>query len=121
MIGGEHTISVGVVGAYREKIPDLKILILDAHADLREKYQGSKYSHACVTRRIVEMGFEVYVMGVRSISKEEVEFVEKEKKVLSLFELQISLRYYLLIDGSAGWGLFLFLSTGKRLYHQPGG
>ncbi|MCD6407525.1 agmatinase, partial [bacterium] len=89
VIGGEHTISVGVVGAYREKIPDLKILILDAHADLREKYQGSKYSHACVTRRIVEMGFEVYVMGVRSISKEEVEFVEKEKKVKIFYAHQM--------------------------------
>ena len=81
VIGGEHTISVGVVEAYKEKIPDLKILILDAHADLREKYQDTKYSHACVTRRIVEMGFEVYVIGVRSISKEEVEFIEREKKV----------------------------------------
>jgi len=77
-LGGEHTISIGLVKAFREKYKDLSVLQLDAHADLRDSYQGSKYSHACVMRRINE--FCIYVgVGIRSISKEEASFARREK------------------------------------------
>lgn len=78
MIGGEHTISIGAVKACREKYPDLCVLQLDAHADLRDTYQENKYSHACVMRRIGEISPFVGV-GIRNLSKEEHEFIQKNK------------------------------------------
>ena len=71
-LGGEHTLSTPIVRAAREKYPDLSVLQIDAHADLRDTYDGTPYSHACVMRRIVEICPAVQV-GIRSISKEEFE------------------------------------------------
>ena len=70
-VGGEHSISWPLAAAH-DSYNDLCVLQLDAHADLRDSYEGSKYSHACVMRRIVEKHKAVQV-GIRSISKEEVE------------------------------------------------
>lgn len=78
MIGGEHTISIGAVKAFQERYPNLCVLQLDAHADLRDTYQESKYSHACVMRRIGEIGPFVGV-GMRNISREEHEFIQQSK------------------------------------------
>lgn len=75
-LGGEHTISVGAVRAYRRVYPDLSVLYLDAHADLRDEYMGSRFSHACAARRIWEKCPLVEV-GVRSISQEEMDFVRR--------------------------------------------
>ncbi|MDD1769376.1 MAG: agmatinase [Methanomassiliicoccales archaeon] len=68
-MGGEHTTTIPVVGAF----DDIGVISIDAHLDYRESYLGMKYSHACVTRRIAEhLGREnVLVFGVRSISAEE--------------------------------------------------
>ena len=74
VLGGEHSISVGVVKALREAHADLSVLYLDAHADLRDEYMGSAYSHACAARRIWEMCPLVEV-GVRSMSLEEADFI----------------------------------------------
>ncbi len=78
MLGGEHSISFGAVQAVREKYPKLKVLQLDAHADLRESYQKSPYSHASVARRIAEVCPLVQV-GIRSMTIEEAEFLPKSK------------------------------------------
>jgi agmatinase len=78
MIGGEHTISIGAVKAFKDKYPDLCVLQLDAHADLRDTYQENKYSHACVMRRIGEICPFVGV-GIRNVSKEEHEFIRRNK------------------------------------------
>ena len=50
-LGGEHTITVALLQAMQTNYPDLTVVALDAHADLRESYEGSKLSHACVMRR----------------------------------------------------------------------
>ncbi|MFQ5789383.1 MAG: agmatinase [Acidobacteriota bacterium] len=71
-LGGEHTITPPLVKAHLEKHPGLCVLQIDAHGDLRDTYQGSRYSHACAMRRVVEMTQGVQV-GIRSISAEEVE------------------------------------------------
>ena len=81
-LGGEHTLTSPIVRAAREKYPDLSVLQIDAHADLRNTYDGTPYSHACVMRRIVEICPAVQV-GIRSISKEEVE--ESRKLPTQLF------------------------------------
>jgi agmatinase len=74
MFGGEHSLSLGIVRALKEKIQDLSVLQLDAHADLRDEYLGTKYSHACVMRRILELCSIVQV-GIRSLSWEEQRFL----------------------------------------------
>lgn len=78
LLGGEHTTSIGLVKALSEKYENLSVLQLDAHADLRDSYQESKYSHACTMRRIGEIAPFVGV-GIRNLSLEEHEFVEKKK------------------------------------------
>ena len=55
LLGGEHSITVGAVRALRRRHADMSVLYLDAHADMRDEYQGSPWSHACVARRVLEM------------------------------------------------------------------
>lgn len=74
MLGGEHSISFGAVQAMKEKYPALSVLQLDAHADLRDSYQGSPYSHASVARRIAEI-CPLVQAGIRSFSVEEAVFM----------------------------------------------
>jgi agmatinase len=78
MLGGEHSISFGAVQAVREKYPQLTVLQFDAHADLRDSYQGSPYSHASVARRISEI-CPLTQVGIRSMSKEEADFLPQSK------------------------------------------
>jgi agmatinase len=78
MLGGEHSITLGAVQAMIEKYPKLTVLQFDAHADLRDTYQGSPYSHACVARRISEI-CPLTQVGIRSMSKEEGEFLPQSK------------------------------------------
>lgn len=70
LLGGEHSVSIGSVRAHAGKYNDLSVLSLDAHADLREEYQGSRFNHACVAARIKE-SCHVVEVGVRSMSLEE--------------------------------------------------
>ncbi len=78
MLGGEHSLTLSMVRAFREKYPELSVLHLDAHADLRDQYQGTKYSHACVMRRVWELCPVVHA-GVRSMSREEHRFLVQRK------------------------------------------
>ncbi len=74
MLGGEHSLSLGIVQALKEKTQGLCVLQLDAHADLRDEYLGTKYSHACVMRRVMEI-CPVVQVGIRSLSWEEQQFL----------------------------------------------
>ena len=80
LIGGEHTIALGAVRACADTYQDLSVLYLDAHADLRDSYMGTRWGHASVARRISEICPMVQV-GVRSISKEEFEFAQNTPDV----------------------------------------
>jgi agmatinase len=73
VIGGEHTVTVGVVEGLIRQYPEMVIIQMDAHSDLRSEYEGKKYSHACVMRRCLEIvGQErIYQLGIRSGEKEE--------------------------------------------------
>ncbi len=77
LLGGEHSITVGAVRAFSRRHADLSVLYLDAHADLRDEYQGSPWSHACVARRVLEVCPLVEV-GVRSLSEAERRFIAYE-------------------------------------------
>ena len=76
-LGGEHTISVGAVRAFSDAFDRLSILQLDAHADLRDSYDGNRYSHASTMRRIFESNRSIVQYGVRSMSREEAAFIEE--------------------------------------------
>lgn len=78
MLGGEHSLSLGAVQAFKETFSELSVLQLDAHADLRHKYLGTKYSQACVMRRIFEL-CPIVQVGVRSLSWEEKQFLNQHK------------------------------------------
>ncbi|MDO9211160.1 MAG: agmatinase, partial [Deltaproteobacteria bacterium] len=83
LIGGEHTVTLGMARAIKEKYPKVSFLQLDAHADLRDCYEGTSFSHACVGRRLTELGPLVQV-GLRSLTREERAF-QKKGGVTSFF------------------------------------
>jgi agmatinase len=78
LLGGEHLLSLGMVEAAAERFSDLTVLHLDAHADLREEYQGSSYSNACVMRHVARHASLVQV-GIRAVSREEWDVVAERK------------------------------------------
>src|SRR5436190_4395579 len=70
VLGGEHSITAPVVAAVAAKYPGLSVLQIDAHADLRDSYMGTRYNHACAMRRVLEHARATQV-GIRSLSPEE--------------------------------------------------
>jgi agmatinase len=78
IIGGNHTVSIGAIKAFSEYFENLTILQLDAHADLRQVYEGSVFNHACAMARAREFAPVVQV-GIRSMSAEELPFVERDR------------------------------------------
>jgi len=79
ILGGEHSITVGAVLAFKEKFSNLSVLQIDAHSDLRDEYEGTKYHQACVMRRVRELNLPVTQAGIRSMSEEEAQYIKKEK------------------------------------------
>ncbi len=78
VIGGDHSISSGFFRALSEKYGQMSVIQLDAHADLRETYEGSPLSHACVMSRIRELTPYTLHIGMRSFSAEEARRAERE-------------------------------------------
>ena len=79
MLGGEHSITLGAVQSFKEKFSNFSVLQIDAHADLRNLYEGSIYHHGSVMRRVRELGIPVTQVGLRSISEEDADYVKKAK------------------------------------------
>ncbi len=78
ILGGEHSVSVGVFEAMANRYENLTILQLDAHSDLRDSYEGSTYNHACVMARAKEYAPIVQV-GIRSMDKSEMGNMDTER------------------------------------------
>ena len=76
VVGGEHSVSIGAIKAFATKYDELTVLQLDAHADLREEYQGSKYNHACVMARVKEY-CPIVQVGIRSMDVSEKDSLKK--------------------------------------------
>jgi len=88
ILGGEHSITLGIVKAFQERYPMLSVLQLDAHADLRNSYLGSSYSHACVMRRISEQ-CRFLGLGIRSLSAKEAQYLKSQSlKLISSQEIE---------------------------------
>jgi len=78
-LGGEHSVSIGVIKSYVNHYKDLSILHLDAHADSRDSYEGSRYNHACVIARAREFTQNIVSVGVRSMDVSERPGVDNKK------------------------------------------
>jgi len=80
-LGGDHSISSALIRAVMTKHKKLSVLQVDAHLDLRDSFHDTKYSHACVMRRAVEMGASVVPVGIRSMDESEHRFLKRSKIV----------------------------------------
>ena len=105
IIGGEHSASIGSIGALSERHEKLTVIHLDAHRDLAFEFIGEKYSHATVMRRAHEMGVSLVQIGIRSSSKDEEEFVKSTYDIQTFKNRDVhkhmdAIEYYLTnIDG----------------------
>jgi agmatinase len=75
VLGGEHTVTVPAVAACASRFAGLHVVQIDAHLDLRDSYHGSSLSHACVMRRLADLGVPFTQVGIRSFSPGELEFL----------------------------------------------
>ncbi|HOJ37013.1 MAG TPA: agmatinase [Ignavibacteriales bacterium] len=77
VLGGEHSISSAVYKPFHQKYENISVLHFDAHSDLRDEYSGTKFSHACVMKRIFEMNSDITQIGIRAQCREEAELIKK--------------------------------------------
>ncbi len=78
VIGGNHSVSIGAIRAAVAKYPGVTILQIDAHADLRQEYEGTPLNHACVMARAREIAPIVQV-GIRSMSADEIPYADRKR------------------------------------------
>ncbi|PIP23634.1 MAG: agmatinase [Candidatus Nealsonbacteria bacterium CG_4_10_14_0_2_um_filter_38_17] len=81
-LGGEHSVTLGAVSAFKKKfLHNLSVLQMDAHTDLRNEFEGTKFHHGCVMRRIVDdLKLSVTQVGIRSTTEEEMIYIKESKK-----------------------------------------
>ncbi|MDZ7762571.1 MAG: agmatinase [Desulfovermiculus sp.] len=86
-LGGEHSVALAPIRGYQRLFPDLAVVQIDAHADLRESFQGSPYSHASVMARVREADIPLAQIGIRSLCREESQRIARESKqgLMTLF------------------------------------
>ena len=85
-LGGEHSITPGCIAPFTKKFKNICLLHFDAHADLRESYNGEKFSHASAIRRCLDYpNVSVISFGIRNISKNEVTFLKRNSKRIKIF------------------------------------
>ncbi len=108
VIGGEHSVSIGAFKAFADfyKDSDFTILQFDAHADMRQEYEGSKYNHACVMARAAEWA-PILQVGIRSMSYEERADVQPDR---------IFYADYILDSKNNTWMYDLLNKVGKNVY-----
>ena len=86
VFGGEHSITPGSIKPFTEKYSELTILHFDAHADLRESYNGEKFSHASAIRRCLDhKNVSIISFGIRNISQSEIPFLKKNSSRINIF------------------------------------
>lgn len=109
VLGGEHSLTAGAIRPFVKRHPDLVVLQLDAHADLRDGYQGERYSHAAAMRRVLDhAGVSLMSVGIRAISKAEVEYYVANRDRITIH----------LAKDQAGWDIAAILAplSGRPVY-----
>jgi len=89
-LGGEHSLSAPIIAAVHERYPDLTVVHIDAHGDLRDEYEGTPLSHASIERRVVDMGIPLLEIGIRSFSPEEADFLKTKPNVHIVWAYQLA-------------------------------
>lgn len=79
LLGGEHSISTAPIRAHFDKFENMSVLHFDAHSDLREEYEGSKFSHASFAARVAEFTKDITQVGIRAQCKAEYDFIKKNE------------------------------------------
>ena len=86
VLGGEHSITPAAIKPFAKKYKEIVLLHFDAHADLREKYNGEKFSHASAIKRCLDYkNVKVVSFGIRNLSKEEMNFYKNNKNRIKIF------------------------------------
>ena len=86
VFGGEHSITPGSIKPFAKKYDEIILLHFDAHADLRESYQGEKFSHASAIKRCLDYkNLKVVSFGIRNLSKEEMDFYNNNRNRIEIF------------------------------------
>lgn len=78
LVGGEHSVSIGSIKAFNENFPDLTVLQIDAHADLRPEYEGSSCNHACAVYE-ASKNTNLIQVGIRSMDSQELEHMDENR------------------------------------------
>ena len=95
-LGGEHSITPGCISPFVKKYKNLCLLHFDAHADLRESYNGEKFSHASAIKRCLDhKNVSVISFGIRNISSGEIHFLKKNSKRIKIFWAKDKLKWNL--------------------------
>lgn len=90
ILGGEHSLSAPPIAEVRNYFPDLTVVHIDAHGDLRDEYEGTQLSHASIERRVVDLGIPLTEIGIRSFSPEEAEFMKGKPDVAIVWAYQMA-------------------------------
>jgi agmatinase len=86
IFGGEHSITPGAIKPFAKKYEELVLLHFDAHADLREEYNGEKFSHASAIKRCLDFkNVKVISFGIRNLSEPEMKFYKKNRNRIEIF------------------------------------
>ncbi|MEY3982561.1 MAG: agmatinase [Bacteroidota bacterium] len=107
-LGAEHTVTLGFVEAFLEQYPDLHVVQIDAHSDLRLSYHDNPFSHASVMARVHDLGVPLVQVGIRAQCREEAELIRNSDRINTWYAHQIQ-------DGEA-WMDAAIAKLGKNVY-----
>lgn len=107
-IGAEHTVTLGFVKAHAAKYPDLTVVQIDAHSDLRLAYHDNPYSHASVMARVYELDIPLVQIGIRAQCKEEADLIKSSDNIHTF--------YAHTIRKNSNWIADAISKTGKNVY-----
>ncbi len=88
--GAEHTVSLGFVKAHLKKYPNLSVLQLDAHSDLRQSYNNNPYSHASVMARVHDLDVNLAQLGIRAQCIEEAQLIQSSPRIETVYAHQLT-------------------------------
>ncbi len=108
-LGGEHSISYALIKGQKIRHKRFSVLHIDAHSDMRDMWQGSKFSHACVIRRVHELGIRTVSIGIRNISQEEFKYIRKN-------DIAVLTAEHIKLSNSTEWINQTSSSLDKKVY-----